>query len=223
MANCVVRSSLNVVSMCLGDCENSTRLYSQTKWSVPPWIQYCEKKKCKCNASFVLANLRRKINKLSKEISLGSLWKTSELRSIFASANFRSKFAWNVNSLFFRRKAKKSWEFRQISFAFLLHNTVLYINELIIWKLNLFIHFNNAGIMHSFFKYLDQKSISACLLPNRLYCCYPFQQNLCNFYNCFQCSYISAYIFGLTRQPRRIKIHLNHSPLAWPLNLCKFA
>ena len=37
--------------------------------------------------------------------------------------------------------------------------------QLIIWKLNLLIHFNNAGIMHSFFKRSDKNSISACLLP----------------------------------------------------------
>ena len=43
-----------------------------------------------------------------------------------------------------------------------------YSNELIIWKLNLLIRFNNAGIMHSFLECLDQKSISACLLPKRI-------------------------------------------------------
>ena len=43
-----------------------------------------------------------------------------------------------------------------------------YIN----WKLNPFIRFNNGGIMHSFFTCPDRKSISACLVPERLYRCH---------------------------------------------------
>ena len=47
-----------------------------------------------------------------------------------------------------------------------------YINEMIIWLLNPLIPFNNAGIMHLFVKCSDRNSISACLLPQRLYRCH---------------------------------------------------
>ena len=48
------------------------------------------------NSSFVLANLRRKINELSKEFSLGSSRKTSEVRSIFAVMKFEiANFRYN--------------------------------------------------------------------------------------------------------------------------------
>ena len=41
-------------------------------------------------------------------------------------------------------------------------------------NLNPLICFYNAGIVRSFFKCSDQKSISACLLPKRLYRCHHF-------------------------------------------------
>ena len=85
-----------------------------------------------------------------------------------------------------------------------------YINELIFSKLNLLIcyNYNNAGIVHSFFKWSGQKSISACLLPKILNCCHHFQQNLPYFITTFSVYIsISTAIFRHTKQTRGIKIH----------------
>ena len=54
------------------------------------------------------------------------------------------------------------------------------INEMIIWKLNPFIRFNDGGIMHLFFKCSDRKSIFARLLPERLYRCHFWSEHLKN-------------------------------------------
>ena len=72
------------------------------------------------NSSFVLANLRRKINELSKEISLGSSRKTSEVRSIFAVTKFEiANFRYNetkVQSIEVRRSEFSRKEILALAF-----------------------------------------------------------------------------------------------------------
>ena len=72
---------------------------SKYKWRVKIYsdtIVLCKKEAnvIRWNLSFVLVNLRQKIDELSKEISLGSLRKTSELCSIFAVTKFKIANFW---------------------------------------------------------------------------------------------------------------------------------
>ena len=81
----------------------------------------------KCSKSFIEQGEFSLVNSKSifvpSELSFENSrsWKQEASRII---VTFRCKFAFIEHSIFFRRKAKKSREFRRNTFALLLHNTV---------------------------------------------------------------------------------------------------
>ena len=61
--------------------------------------------------------------------------------------------------------------------------------------------------MHSFLECFDGKSISACLLPERLHHCHHIQQNKPNFISVFSVMTFPHWSFWHAQQTRWIRIH----------------